>query len=159
MTYAEIRLNRTDLGLPRDWERVEDWISTSRDVPKPSAIPSPVSMIKNPEIPVLKNYEKPPPREFWEIFPSNYPKTLRQGGVKVRELEKVIDFCKKDWTLSEKITAAKAVRNLKGEKEVDLIDRLPPHSRKKCQNRHRQWNRNDRCVGHLAEKGVCCRSL
>jgi hypothetical protein len=47
-------------------------------------------------------------------------------GRKDSRIRKVIDFCKKDWTLSEKNTAAKAVRNLKGEKEVDLIGRLPP---------------------------------
>jgi hypothetical protein len=127
-------LTRTDLGLPQDWNKVEDWISSSRDVPKSVPIPLPDSAVKNPEIPELENYAVAPKQNFWDIFPSNYPTGVRHGGVNIPELEKLIEKCKGKWTLSEKIKSEKALRNLKGEKILVLVCALPPLKEKNAKS-------------------------
>jgi hypothetical protein len=119
-------LTREDLGLPANWEKIEDWIGNSKDVAKSCAIPLPTTVIKNPEIPLLENYGIPPSDMFWKSFPSNYPTGFRSGGVNVSEFENLIKSCQGKWTWPEKITAEKALKHLRGEKRVRLIKDLPP---------------------------------
>jgi hypothetical protein len=35
-------------------------------------------VIKNPEFIKLQSYTSPPPKEFWESFPSNHPQDLKK---------------------------------------------------------------------------------
>jgi hypothetical protein len=59
------------MGLPEDWARIEGWIKFEGPVPE-AAIDNEIrTKKKNPEIPVLNDYSKKPPVEFWKIFPSN----------------------------------------------------------------------------------------
>ena len=59
------------MGLPEDWARIESWIKFEGPVPE-AAIDNEIrTKKKNPEIPVLNDYSKKPPVEFWKIFPSN----------------------------------------------------------------------------------------
>ncbi len=45
------------LGLPQNWEEVEEWIDGSRDVAPTDKKPRAPWQKKNPEIPILKNYQ------------------------------------------------------------------------------------------------------
>ncbi len=74
---------REDLGLPDGWNTIEDWLNDSRDVPPPGKVSLPVVTLKNPDIPEFPRYDCRPPAEFWKCFPSNYPESLRIGGVKI----------------------------------------------------------------------------
>jgi hypothetical protein len=67
-------MKRRDLGLPEKWEAVEDWLDDSPDIQKIVETSVPRVLIKNPEILELESYTSPPPTEFWENFPSDYPK-------------------------------------------------------------------------------------
>ncbi len=118
-------LQRPDLGLPADWETVEEWLDDSRDVAKSAKIAPPGAILKNPEIPVLPSYNIKPGNEFWEAFPTNYPEGPRRNGVNVEALEELIRVCEPNWLVSEKYAAQKAVARLKGFLPVKFQKSLP----------------------------------
>ncbi len=90
-----------DLGLHEDWDIVEDWLGSSKDIPKSVPLPKPKSVIKNAEVPTLTNFESCPGPEFWKIFPSNYPSQMRTGGgVNVERLKFLVESCQDSWTVS-----------------------------------------------------------
>ena len=69
--FAACPVYREEMGLPEDWARIESWIKFEGPVPE-AAIDNEIrTKKKNPEIPVLNDYSKKPPVEFWKIFPSN----------------------------------------------------------------------------------------
>jgi hypothetical protein len=111
---ADGNLQRPDLGLPADWETVEEWLDNSRDVAKSAKIASPGATLKNPEIPSLPSYNIKPGNDFWEAFPTNYPEGPRRNGVNVKALEELIRVCEPNWLVSEKYASQKAVARLKG---------------------------------------------
>jgi hypothetical protein len=61
------------LGLPQNWEEVEDWIDGSRDVAPTDKKPRTPWQKKNSEIPILKSYQDAPGSHFWDLFPRHYP--------------------------------------------------------------------------------------
>jgi hypothetical protein len=71
-------VQRRDLGLPAEWETVESWIDESRDIAEINPATQHDWKKKNPEIPVLRSYDVPPPPEFWDSFPNNYPSGLKR---------------------------------------------------------------------------------
>ncbi len=69
--FTARQVSREEMGLPEDWARIEDWIKFEGPVPE-AAIDNEIrTKKKNPEVPVLNDYSKKPPIEFWKIFPSN----------------------------------------------------------------------------------------
>jgi hypothetical protein len=86
-------------------------------------------ILKNPEIEILPSYVVPPPDEFWETFPKNYPKNLNVT-VDVARLERLIEHCQSQWTRAQKLIAEKAVANLKGKNLTKFKHELPGLSEK-----------------------------
>jgi hypothetical protein len=52
------------MGLPEDWDRVEEWISFNGPVPEAKLDETVIVKKKNPEVPVLEDYRKKPPADF-----------------------------------------------------------------------------------------------
>lgn len=62
---------RVTMGIPADWNKTANWLSNQNSVFFPNP---PVPMMpekKCPSIPVLSDYNKPAPANFWGRFPSN----------------------------------------------------------------------------------------
>lgn len=57
------------LGLPGDV--MEKWINKTTYMPKIPRISSQPKPLKHIDIPILSDYSKDPPQDFWDIFPSN----------------------------------------------------------------------------------------
>ncbi len=70
---VEATLSREDLGLPTNWETVEDWLNETRDIAAPLDMDPPPMDVKNPEVNVLPRYDVPAPPQFWEKFPKIFP--------------------------------------------------------------------------------------
>ncbi len=87
------QVNRRKLGLPDEWRTVEEWLDDSRDIAATEEPNSPEVILKNPEIKSLPSYVVPPPAEFWDTFPKNYPKNLN-AIVDTERLERLIKVAK-----------------------------------------------------------------
>ncbi len=75
-------IQRKDLGLPSSWEEIEAWIDDSRDIAVAAPSARQEWTKKNPEIPVLRSYETPPPPKFLGSFSnqlSDRPKTVSES--------------------------------------------------------------------------------
>ncbi len=61
---------RKQLGLPDNWNMVEEWLDTTSD--NSVAYESYMSDFtpKWPNIPVLRDYSVDPGEEYWKVFPS-----------------------------------------------------------------------------------------
>jgi hypothetical protein len=111
------------LGLPGDWKKVERWIEDSKDIVKSYPDPHIPPTRKNIEIPVLKSYEKTADEDFWSIFPKNHNrKVLKTVNIKI--LKKLIQKCWFAWTLPQRMTAKRALRQLQGFTPVKLKKEL-----------------------------------
>ncbi len=118
------KVTRKTLGLPENWEEIEDWIDDSRDVVPTDRKPRAPWQKKNPEIPVLENYQDDPGKHFWDCFPKHYP-SVPKCTVDIDNLKKYVDKCWLDWTLPQKNTALKAVAFLEAKKSAPLLYPLP----------------------------------
>ncbi len=79
---------------------------------------------KNPDIPILSNYQVPPEEHFWKKFPAHYPREPKRT-VNVENLKSYIRRCWPDWTLPQKRTAEKAVAFLEAKLPAPLTTKLP----------------------------------
>ena len=83
-------MDRTDLGLPKNWARVEGWLNFKGPIgPRPILDQSSVK-IKCPELPVLKCYSKGADASFWKIFPSMHLPTSACTKLCPTELAKLL---------------------------------------------------------------------
>jgi hypothetical protein len=66
---------------------------------------------KCPEIPVLSDYRRPAPPEFWKVFPvSELPEDI-SSPVNVSALATMVEEVRGSWTNQQKVRAAKAIRD------------------------------------------------
>ncbi len=122
-TYAGLWITRENLGLLEDWRKIERWIEGSKDVVKSCPNPYIPPTRKSLEIPILKSYEHEAKEDFWSIFPKNYNrKVLKKVNIKV--LKKLIQKCWLSWTLPQRMTAKKALRQLQGFTPVKMKKEL-----------------------------------
>ena len=114
---------RSDLGLPKKWENVEQWIDDSRDFVRsyPDFLSPPC--IKNTEIPFLDCYKKKCSEDFWSIFPKNFDDTIPKN-VNIKVLKKLIQKCWFKWTLPQRLLAKKSLRQLQGLTPITLKKQL-----------------------------------
>ncbi len=61
-------VSRADMGLPRDWSRIQDWLSFNCPVRVPDESLSGLAELKWKDIPILEDYWKIPGAFFWEKF-------------------------------------------------------------------------------------------
>ncbi len=122
--YAGLWVTRENLGLPEDWRKIERWIEDSKDVVKSCPNPYVPPTRKNLEIPVLKSYEGKATDEFWSIFPKNLDQKILKT-VNIKALKALFQKCWFSWTLPQRMTAKKALRQLQGFTPVKLKKDLP----------------------------------
>ena len=70
--------NRRKGGFP-EWAKVSQWLDTNIRAPYPAIEQERYPEVKNPEIPVLENYDTIPGDSFWRSFPK---RELPKGGDK-----------------------------------------------------------------------------
>ena len=121
--FSGPKVERKDLGLPQDWETIASWLDETKDIPRVSEISTEKVVVKNKEIPVLKNYEENPDLKFWKCFPTNYPTNLCKK-VDVVALEGYVNKHWRKWVLPKRNVALEALRNLKGKNDVKFVKRL-----------------------------------
>ena len=112
-------ITRGRLGLPADWRVIQGWIDESKGIAESVPECAKIFDVKNPEIPVLKNYGKNPGEKFWKKFPKFYPKKL-VGSVKKGRLQSYVQKCWFFWTRAQKGIALKALRRVAGKEKVVL---------------------------------------
>ncbi len=71
----------------------------------------------------------PPDESFWKIFPHNSPNSVKPT-VNIVNLEKLVSECWSDWTISERLSATKALKRVKGKIPVALKFELLPLNEK-----------------------------
>jgi hypothetical protein len=81
--------------------------------------PHPPGRKNTPEIPRLQDYIDKPSDNFWSVFSSNFP-TKTCSKVDARKLEALVQKHAVGWTESEKQTARKAIKRLRGNVPVEL---------------------------------------
>jgi hypothetical protein len=79
-------VTRTDLGLPENWEWIENWLNDFDDTVQDVPDEAPPIILKNPEIPSLNSYVCGAPTNFWATFPENFEKNLK-STVKTKVLK------------------------------------------------------------------------
>ncbi len=101
------------------------WLTAkSEDFPTSESEKWNVPELKNPEIPILDSYDQPAKNTFWNDFPSSKDLRGRRGKIKIFKLQKLIQKCWFVWTLPEKNTAKRALKNLRGA-AVKMTQNLP----------------------------------
>ena len=123
MNFLADNITRRRLGLPAEWHVVQGWIEDSKVVAESVPEVDTLFDVKNPEIPVLKSYEKDPGKNFWKIFPKFYPEKP-EASVKKGKLQSYIQKCWFSWTRAQKGTALKAMRRVAGKEKVILKHEL-----------------------------------
>ena len=101
-------VTRASLGLPEDWETVEDWCK------KLFQFGFPISSHQRKKDSKWANldYSKKAPKEFWDKFPSRPLPQQPTTRVKVSKLKAAIDKAAGQWTVHQVEVAARTVKNL-----------------------------------------------
>jgi len=94
-------------------------MSTSEDIVHTSPERTCLPELKNEEIPILHNYEREAPKNFWSIFPENFNKKIKHT-VRIKVLKNLIQKCWFSWTLPQRKLAKKTLRRLQGLEPISL---------------------------------------
>jgi len=100
-------VTRQELGLPQDWSRIESWLNNmeSPDVRIPEV--GTTVKRKNPEVPILEDYTKPPSKDFWKNFPSKKLPETAESNVDAAGLRDLVEKAK------DNLTHVKYIRGVK----------------------------------------------
>ena len=106
--YLGRTVTRSSLGLPDDWDTVEDWCK------KPFQFGFPISQHQERKDSKWASLDcsKKAPKEFWEKFPSRPLPQQPTTRVNVPELKTAINMAAGQWTVHQKEAAARVVKNL-----------------------------------------------
>jgi len=143
------------LGLPHNWSRVRGWL-TNRGIAKIGKIPVKQITLKNPEIPILENYAKEPPKDFWAKFPKAALPLKANSRIVVKELEDMLlDQSKK--LKQESIRRGQTtVKNLKeGASAFQKLD-LPPCYVENAKNAYEHGVATTDTIATWVKKGFAC---
>ncbi len=89
-------VSRADMGLPRDWSRIQDWLSYNSPVTVPDESLSGPAELKWSEIPILEDCRKIPSPSFWEKFPKRDLPVVPETKIDTGKLEgKVTELSEK----------------------------------------------------------------
>ena len=99
------------LGFPSR-EIYTYWLDGSMDIEYPETLKCSSHEIKNPEVPVLSNYEKGADGVFWSKFPKNELPTAACSRVDIEALKKRVEDVRDKMTSSEVRRADKVIRDL-----------------------------------------------
>ncbi len=123
VNYSGDELRRA-MGLPILWSTIFGWLNPAKTEVINIKSKDQDFDRKHKEIPVLDDYEKDPGENFWNRFPSYFPKNVIKN-VKIRVLKKLVQKCWFDFTLPQRRVAKKALRWLSGTEEVKMKYELP----------------------------------
>ena len=101
------------LGIPSDWSKIDLWLNFKPPISVKVFVATPLSKLKNPEIPILKSYSKAPPESFWSKFPKKNLTTIVETPINVGKLESLVEENSKKLTSSQLLRAAKCIRSLR----------------------------------------------
>lgn len=111
-SFSAGSVDREDLGLPRNWDRVAGWLKNNGKFVKPAEKEFKCQKMKCPEIPELKSYKTQPDAAFWKAFPKKpFPSKIIER-VNVLALKGLIQNLSKELTPSQILRANKVVENL-----------------------------------------------
>ena len=117
--------NRRKGGFP-EWAKVSQWLDTNIRAPYPAIEQERYPEVKNPEIPVLENYDTIPGDSFWRSFPKRELPERVETRVNVLALKKRIWKAKDKMMKSEFTKAKKVLKHLQfGAESLQIAD-LPP---------------------------------
>ena len=105
-------VNSSSLGLPA-WYRVWFWLSASSIPVFSNMTAQPQKPLKNPDIPVLTNYDCKPDETFWSKFPFRPLPSSPSTGISWQRLEQMVQARKSLLTIPEYLRALRAVSYLK----------------------------------------------
>ena len=103
--------NRRKGGFP-EWAKVSQWLDTNIRAPYPAIEQERYPEVKNPEIPVLENYDTIPGDSFWRSFPKRELPERVETRVNVLALKKRIWKAKETMMKSEFTRAKKVLKHL-----------------------------------------------
>ena len=101
------------LGIPSEWSKIDHWLNFKPPISEKVFVVTPLSKLKNPEIPILKSYSKAPPESFWSKFPNKNLATIVETPINVGKLESLVEENSKKLTSSQLLRAAKCIRSLR----------------------------------------------
>ena len=117
-------MNSASLGLPA-WYRVWFWLSASSTPGFSEVTAQPLKPLKNPDIPVLTNYDCKPDQTFWAKFPFRPLSSSPSTGISWQRLKQMIQSRKNLFTLPQYLRALRVVNFLKeGASSWQLSDLL-----------------------------------
>jgi hypothetical protein len=125
-SFLDILIGRGELGIPSDWSTVENWLNKENSPCHPGKENDVSFSLKNPEIPVLKNYGTAPDKEFWDFFPHRELPERPTTRINIRNLEKLVRMNENDLTKSELKRAKRVISDLKWGAEACQKTCLPP---------------------------------
>ena len=114
------RVTRADLGLPKDWSKVESWCR------KPFRFGPPLDR-KERKLTEFDHvdFTKPAEGEFWEKFPSRSMPDTAVTRIDVDKFEELVHTMEGKMTIHEKDMAYKAIKNLKEGAPAHQLTDLP----------------------------------
>jgi hypothetical protein len=111
--FTAYGLHRTELGLPADWKRIENWLfSEPAEICEVKNV-KPTFNPKHPDIPVLQDYSQSAGPDFWSEFPKNIDSCRVSTPIKVKRLSELIDDYSVKMTSDEKLRASKVLLSMK----------------------------------------------
>ena len=116
---------RKRAGFP-EWEKVNEWLKKEVLAGYPKAKCEKEPVLKNPEIPILKEYESPASDGFWKKFPKRELPEKVETRVNIMALRKRVWKAKDKMSKTELNRAKKVLRSLQTGAEACQMSALPP---------------------------------
>lgn len=101
--------SREELGIPKDWSKVERWIFPTQNPTVPVEVESPLNSCKNKEIQILEDYKKPADSKFWEKFPAKKLPEKAETDIDVEKLAELVFSSREGLTECQLERAKKAI--------------------------------------------------
>ena len=148
-------MDRAQLGLPYNWQRVKTWLQYTGKVIVGAEKKIKISL-KNPEIPILKNYTVDPPNSFWKKFPSAALPLEANSRIKTKEFEDIL-LARKDSLNSHVIARAKkAIDSIKNGANAFQKTKLPPCFVKNAKSTFEHGEATTDTIVTWVKKGFAC---
>ena len=143
---------RKRAGFP-EWEKVNEWLKKEVLAGYPKAKCEKEPVLKNPEIPILKEYESPASDEFWKKFPKRELPEKVETRVNIMALRKRVWKAKDKMSKTELNRAKKVLRSLQTGAEACQMSALPPVTAQNNKNVYEHGRFLTDTIGTWIKKG------
>jgi hypothetical protein len=120
-----VTLGRLKLGIPADWDVVQNWLTGTDPTPLPLPVEVTVPKKKCPEIPVLDTYLFPAPSHFWDLFPTHPIPSEPETPISCENFKAIFEDRKKRFSRTQIHRAKTLMRELESGVSVPLSVNLP----------------------------------